>query len=314
MVQYFNMEGNVLQAVEQLDQGCWINITPPFNGDELGVLSRKLDVQLDFFTDSLDIDERSRYDREEDASLILINSPVLHEQIRENEAIYITIPIGIILTSEKMITISQKENPIIKKFIDGKVKNMNIKDFKLFSLQIFEQNVLSFLDCLKKLNLKRNLIEQELYNSSRNEELRQLLRIEKSLVYFVNSLSANDLLMMKMKRTDFLGIRDLEYHSDLFEDIIIDNNQASEMSTVYTNILSGTMEAYASIVSNNLNNFIHRLTVVTIILMVPTLVASFYGMNLDHLPFRSHPQAFYILIFISIFLGVFLIWFYRRNQ
>ncbi len=162
-----------------------------------------------------------------------------------------------------------------------KVKNANTKDRKLFILQIFEQNVFHFLECLKKLNLKRNLIEQELYSSSRNKELQQLLRIEKSLVYFVNSLSANELLKMKMKRIDLLNIREMEQHTDLFEDIIIDNSQALEMSNVYTNILSGTMEAYASIVSNNMNIFIHRLTIITIILMVPTLVASFYGMNLE---------------------------------
>lgn len=314
MVQYFNIEGKKLLEVEQLKEAAWINITPPFSSDQLQDLSTQLNIPLDFFTDSLDIDERSRYEKEDSAKLILVNSPILNEAIRENEAIYITIPIGLILLEDKIISVTQKENPIIQKFIEGKVKNFNPQDQKMFTLQIFEQNVLSFLECLKKLNLKRNLIEQELYNSSRNEELRQLLRIEKSLVYFVNSLSANDMLMMKMKRTDFLGIKDEEVYTDLFEDIIIDNNQANEMSNVYTNILSGTMEAYASIVSNNLNNFIHRLTVVTIILMVPTLVASFYGMNLKHLPFSQHEYSFYFLILISVILGILLIWYYRRNQ
>jgi magnesium transporter len=184
----------------------------------------------------------------------------------------------------------------------------------MFVLHLLQQNVYGYLACLKKLNLKRNLIEQELYNSSRNEELRQLLKIEKSLVYFVNSLSANELLMLKMKRTDFLKLRDKDPHEDLFEDIIIDNGQALEMSNVYTNILSGTMEAYASIVSNNLNTFIHRLTIITIILMVPTLVASFYGMNLEHLPFSSNQFTFYGLILISILLGFVLIIFLGRNK
>jgi len=180
-------------------------------------------------------------------------------------------------------------------------------------LHILDQNVFWFLECLKDLNLKRNLIEEELYNSSRNNELRQLLKIEKSLVYFVNSLSANDLLMMKMKRTDFLKIKDRDPHEDQFEDIIIDNGQALEMSNVYTNILSGTMEAYASIISNNLNTFIHRLTIITIILMVPTLVASFYGMNLDYIPLSDHEHAFLILIAISILLGIMMIIFLGKN-
>jgi len=117
---------------------------------------------------------------------------------------------------------------------------------------------------------------------------------------------------MKMKRTDLLKIRDLEYHDDLFEDLLIDNSQALEMSNVYTNILGGTMEAYASIVSNNLNVFIQRLTIITIILMVPTLVASFYGMNLDHLPFQDSRYAFPSIIAISIILGFGLMWFFGK--
>ena len=153
-----------------------------------------------------------------------------------------------------------------------------------------------------------------MYNSSRNEELQQLLRIEKSLVYFVNSLNANELLKLKLKRTDLLKLNHQENHADLFEDIIIDNGQALGMSNVYTNILSGTMEAYASIVSNNMNIFIHRLTLITIILMVPTLVASFYGMNLSYLPFQDSKWAFPIIIIISLILGYGLIWFFRTRQ
>ena len=183
----------------------------------------------------------------------------------------------------------------------------------MFVLQLFEQTVFRFLECLKKLNLKRNLIEQELYNSSRNKELQELLRIEKSLVYFVNSLSSNELLKMKMKRTDLLKIREMEEHLDLFEDIIIDNSQALEMSNVYTNILSGTMEAYASIVSNNLNVFIQRLTIITIILMLPTLIASLFGMNVD-IPFADSEYTFYFILVISIVLGLLMIWFLRRRK
>src|SRR5690606_25463229 len=178
---------------------------------------------------------------------------------------------------------------------------------------IFYQNVLRFLDSLKKLNLKRNLIENELYDSSRNRELKQLLRIEKSLVYFVNALAANELLNIKLKRTDFLRLGEIEEEADFFEDIIIDNSQALSMANIYTNILSGTMEAYASIVSNNLNTFIQRLTVVTIILMVPTLVASFFGMNVS-LPFETTVGAFYIILVISAAFSLFLVWFFRRKN
>lgn len=303
-----------MESVVDIHAASWVHICPPLKENEISDISATLHIPTDFITDSLDIDERSRYEIEDDSKLVLVNTPMLNRSEKVNEAIYVTVPIGIIIKGDQVITISQDDNPIIDRILSHKVKNFNPSDKTRFVLHIFELNVFWFLECLKKLNLKRNLIEQELYDSSRNSELKQLLRIEKSLVYFVNSLSANDLLMMKMKRTDFLRIRDNEKHTDLFEDIIIDNGQALEMSNVYTNILSGTMEAYASIISNNLNTFIHRLTIITIILMVPTLVASFYGMNLKHLPFSQHKYAFYVLLLMSVLLGVFLIIFIGRNS
>ncbi len=314
MIQYFIKESNHLRKINDLRTCSWINLYPPFEHGEIDELALNLNIPVDFFTDALDIDERSRYEREDDFTYILVNTPILNDDNKENEAIYITSPIGILITDDQIVTITPKENPIIEKFMDDKVRNFSPADNKLFVLQLFEQNVFRFLECLKKLNLKRNLIEQELYNSSRNRELQQLLRIEKSLVYFVTSLSTNELLKLKMKRTDLLRLEGEEVYTELFEDILIDNSQALEMSNVYTNILSGTMEAYASIVSNNLNVFIQRLTIITIILMVPTLVASFYGMNLDHIPFRSSRFAFPLIILVSVVLGGGLIWFFSRNS
>lgn len=313
MIRFYTKENTQLIELETLRPSCWIHLSPPFEQGELEEIANAHNIPLDFLTDSLDIDERSRYEREDDVRLILVNTPVLNEVDKENEAIYITSPIGIVLTEDHVLTITGVDNPIIQKFLENRVKNFQPSEVASFVLQIFEQNVYRFLECLKKLNLKRNLIEQELYHSSRNRELKQLLRIEKSLVYFVNSLSANELLKMKMKRTDFLRISENEEKSDLFEDIIIDNSQALEMSNVYTHILSGTMEAYASIISNNLNVFIQRLTIITIILMVPTLVASFYGMNVD-LPFSGYSGAFYIILLTSVFFSIALVWFIRRKE
>lgn len=313
MIHYYAKVDGRLKELEEPEVSCWINITPPFSHEELEEVAQQFDIPLDFLTDSLDLDERSRYEREEDVRLIVVNTPVLNEAEDENDAIYITVPIGIILTIEHVITITAFENPVLQLFLDEKVRNFDTSDDVLFILQIFEQNVYRFLTCLKKLNLKRNLMEQELYSSSRNKELKQLLSIEKSLVYFVNSLSANELLLMKMKRTDFLHIRNDEDKSDLFEDIIIDNSQALEMANVYSNILSGTMDAYASIISNNLNVTIHRLTLITIFLAVPTLIASIYGMNIP-LPFQEQGYALYIIVGLSIFLSLLLGWYFQRKR
>ena len=313
MIRYYAKEEGKLKELEEPEVGCWVNISPPFSHEELEEVAMQFDVPLDFLTDSLDIDERSRYEREDDVRLIVVNTPILNEAEEENDAIYITVPIGLIITIEHVITITSYENPVLQLFLDDKVKNFNIADESAFVLQILEQNVYRFLTCLKKLNLKRNLIEQELYDSSRNKELKQLLSIEKSLVYFVNTLSANELLKMKMKRTDFLHIRDDEDKSDLFEDIIIDNSQALEMANVYTNILNGTMDAYGSIISNNLNITIRRLTLITIILMVPTLVASFYGMNVP-LPLEGKDYAIYIIMSLSVGLSLLVAWYFQSKR
>ena len=313
MIRYYAKEEGKLKELEEPEVSCWVNISPPFSHEELEEVAMQFGVPLDFLTDSLDIDERSRYEREDDVRLIVVNTPILNEAEEENDAIYITVPIGIIITIEHVITITSYENPVLQLFLDDKVKNFTPADDSSFVLQIMEQNVYRFLTCLKKLNLKRNLIEQELYDSSRNKELKQLLSIEKSLVYFVNTLSANELLKMKMKRTDFLHIRDDEDKSDLFEDIIIDNSQALEMANVYTNILNGTMDAYGSIISNNLNITIRRLTLITIILMVPTLVASFYGMNVP-LPLAGKGYAIYIIVALSVGMSLLVAWYFQRKR
>ena len=313
MIRYYAKVDGKLRELEEPEVSCWINISPPFSHEELEELAMQFDLPLDFLTDSLDIEERSRYEGEDDVRLIVVNTPILTEPEEENDAIYITVPIGIIMTIEHVITITSYENPVLQLFLDDKVKNFDPADDSFFVLQIMEQNVYRFLTCLKKLNLKRNLIEQELYDSSRNKELKQLLSIEKSLVYFVNTLSANELLKLKMKRTDFLHIREDEDKADLFEDIIIDNSQALEMANVYTNILNGTMDAYGSIISNNLNITIRRLTLITIILMVPTLVASFYGMNVP-LPLEGKRYAVYIIMSLSVGLSLLLAWYFQRKR
>ncbi|MDX1684247.1 MAG: magnesium transporter CorA family protein [Saprospiraceae bacterium] len=316
MIHYYTTDKGKLVELDAPQRGCWIHISPPIDVEDLKEISEEHAIPLDFLTDSLDMDERSRYEKEEDVRLILINSPILNDdEYLDNEAFYITSPIGIILTAKNIFTISPVNAPVIDRFLEGRVKSVNINREDKFVLQILEQTVFSFLDSLKKLNLKRHLIERELYDSSRTSELQQLLRIEKSLVYFVNSLSSNELLKLKMKRTDFLGLKNDEVLTDLFEDIIIDNGQALEMANVYTNILSGTMEAYASIISNNLNIFIQRLTVVTIILMVPTLVASFYGMNVP-LPFghEESENVFVYIVIVSVIVSLFLAWFFRRKN
>lgn len=314
MIQYFKKKGRELVEMQRLTRGCWVNIAPPFSFEELEDIAESLSVPIDYLTDSLDIDERSRFEVEDDVKLIVLNTPVINTNEDESAPLYITVPIGIVLTPSHVVTISSYDNPVLERFSHNKVRGFSPEDKSMFVLQIFEQNVLRFLSCLKDLNVRRDAIEQELYHSSRNRELLKLLSIEKSFVYFVTALSSNALLQVKLQRVDLLGIKENEAQSDLLDDIITDINQAQGMANIYSNILSGTMDSFASIVSNNQNQFIQRLTLITIILMVPTLVASFFGMNV-RVPFENGSSwPFYAIIAASLLFAGMMVWIFRRNR
>ena len=316
MISYYAFQSGKLNPIDREEDQCWIRLTPPFAPDEIAEFANAHELPLDFLLDPLDTDERSRYEREDDTRLIVINTPVTSTTNGDDEGIYITVPIGVILTPDHLITITSKEDhPVLRLFLENKVRGADPANQGFFVLRIFEHTVYRYLTCLKRLNVKRNLIEQELYDSSRNRELKQLLSIEKSLVYFINALNGNELLKMKMKRTDFLRIRHDEDQADLFEDIIIDNGQALEMANIYTNILNGTMDAYGSIISNNLNITIQRLTLITIILTVPMVIASFFGMNV-HVPFQERDGllAFGGIIVLSIAVSIGVIYYFRRKR
>lgn len=313
MIRYYTKQQGELVELEDFAVHCWVNIEPPFSHDELENISDRLNIPLDFFTDPLDIDERSRYEKEDANKLVVMNSPILNDSEKESEAIYITVPIGIIFTPECVITICSSSNPVLELFLENKVKNFNPYNIELFILQILEQNVYRFINCLKKLNLRRNLLEQELYNDTSNSSLWQMLRIEKSLVYFVNSLKANELLKAKMKRIDFLGLNQNEELEEIFEDLIIDNSQALDMANIHTVITGSAMDAFAGIINNNMNDEVKRLTSITIMLMVPTIITGFFGMNIL-LPF-THTKftALGILIF-SFLVGYFLMRYLSKKK
>lgn len=313
MIQIFKKEGTELIELKAVEKGCWVNIYPPFNSEALELIAKEHQIPYDFLVDSLDRDEVSRYDSEYDVDLIVLNAPIFNDNIIEDESLYLTVPIGIISKDDYIITISPYKNRVIDHFLENRTKTFNPADQQHFVLDIFDRNVYYFLYYLREINRQRNVFEKEIYRSSKNRDLKKVLNLQKSLVYFVTNLRANSLVMMKIKRIDFLKIRNSEDLSDFLDDIIVDNAQASEMSDIYTNIINGTMEAFASIISNNLNMVMQRLTAVTIVLMVPTLVASFYGMNVS-LPLEHHPHAFFILMVVSVFLSAVVGYFFLKKK
>ncbi len=314
MIKYYKKIDNAIVEIDKPEKDCWINVYPPFDHKHLATLSDAIDIPIDYLLDSIDINERSRFEQDDNVKLIVINTPIENdmENSIDNDAFYITIPIGIILTNDYNIIISSTQNKVIDWFFSIAIKHLPANEKAMIVMKIFEKNVFYFTQYLNEINKRRYLVEKELMDSSRNTELAKLLNIQKSLVYFVTDLRANELLMMKIQRTNFLGIKNDEEKNDYLGDIIIDSSQALEMANVYSNILNGTMDFFGSIISNNLNIVMKRLTSITIILMVPTLIASFYGMNFESLPLEDKSSGFFIIMILSLVLSLMLYWLFRR--
>ncbi|NII26385.1 magnesium transporter CorA family protein [Pseudoflavitalea sp. X16] len=310
MIQYFKNINHQTVAIDKPENGSWVNVLPPLKQEEFSDLSDGLDIPLDFLTDSLDIDERSRFEEDDNVKLVVIKTPTENNSFNASDALYITIPIVIILTHNQIVTVNSFDNGAIKKFLHT-FQNRHPDNRKMMALKIFEKIIQTYMESLKEINHRRNIVEQKLYAANRNEELLQLMRIQKSLVYFVTALRSNEMLLMKIERTNFLGLNEDE--KEFLGDLIVDNSQALEMANIYTNILSSTLDAFASIIANNQNEVLRRLSVITIVLTFPVLVASIYGMNVP-IPYKDSPYAFYIPVFLSLVISLVIGWFFLKKK
>lgn len=313
MIRKFVEEFERVKGVGANGRSEWVNLVAPTH-QELRQIVEVYGVPMEFLTAALDPDERARFESEDNVLLILLRIPLVNnEASEENEPPYITRPLGIVMTFSAIITVCTKENSIINDFIDSKVKNFNPEHKLRFILQIFYRTALKYLRFLKEIDAQTHLIEKELHEALKNKELMRLLSYEKSLVFFTTSLRSNQIMMERLKKISFFRMM-IEEDRELLEDVIIDNTQAIEMANIYTNILSGLMDTFASIISNNLNNVMRSLTKITIVLMAPTLVASLYGMNVP-LPFQTHPYAYtFVLSFCFVVALLVMVLFSFRNR
>lgn len=305
-----DMETNKFEKIKEFRQGSWINLVNP-TAEEIATVCSNLKIEDEFIKYPLDYDEQARIDMDDDMTLFVIDVPII-EDSKEGKS-YATMPLGLIVVRDEfIISVSLKKNRIIDSFEKGRVKGMFTYKKTRFLLQILYLNASYYLNDLKKINKEAENTVHALQKSMRNEELIQLLNLENSLVYITTSLKANELVMEKIARGKALKL--YEEDEDILEDSIIENRQAIEMGKIYSDILSGTMEASASIISNNLNGVMKLLTSITIVLSVPTLIASIWGMNVP-LPFSHMQHGFGIVIGISILISVIaIVWLRRRDM
>ncbi|HTG67225.1 MAG TPA: magnesium transporter CorA family protein [Flavobacterium sp.] len=302
---YKNNDG--LIEVEAWTPNCWINIECPTETEKKYLLD-ELQIPEAFYNDIEDVDERPRIEIENGWTLIILRIPVKSNDVKLP---FQTIPVGIIFKGAICVTISFQETEMLTDFVAyTKRKRINIKDNYDLVLKLLLSSSIWYLKYLKQVNQKIKLAETNLEQSIKNEELQALLQIEKCLVFFMTSLKGNDILLHRIR-----NIKSQKEHFDpeLLEDVEIELRQAQETTNIYSDILTGTMDAYASVISNNMNIIMKQLTSISIILMIPTLIASLYGMNVPN-NLENNRYGIWIVISMSFLLSVFGVFLFKRKR
>lgn len=302
-------EKGLFRETDKIEKGVWINLVNPSTG-EINNLINSIGINEEFIKYSLDPEERARVDYENNQTLIIVDIPIMESQKGD----YSTIPLGIIVIGDDyFITVCMQDVDIIKDFYESRIKDFYTFKKTRFTLQILYRNATYYLTYLKKINKQTDKTETRLQKDLRNEELIKLLALEKSLVYFTTSLKSNELVMERLLRGNVLKLYDDD--KDYLQDAIIENKQAIEMVTISRDILTGTTNAYASIISNNLNIVMKFLAAVTIVFSIPTIVSGIWGMNVGGILFADNKYGFFIVIGIAIILSfVSYLWLKRKDM
>lgn len=278
---YKTNEVQCLEKADFADEGCWIAVTAP-SSEEIRTLIEYYNIDIDFIKSALDEEETSRVEREGDQTLIIVDTP--ESAVNDDESVmFYTTPLSIIIKDNMVFTITLRQNTIINDLLKGRIRGVTTSYRTKFVLQLMLRASAVYLSYLRQIDKESSEIEKRLHEATKNKEIIQLLELQKSLVYLSTSLKSNETTLNKILRGRVMKLYDDD--QDLLEDVLIENKQALEMSSIYSSILSGMMEAFSSVINNNLNMVMWRLTVITVVLAVPTIIYSFYGMNTDGLPY-----------------------------
>ncbi len=307
MLGFYKSEGSVIVRADQLTEGCWVNAVSP-NAEEIRFLIDQMGIDSGFISAALDEEESSRIETEDDQTLIIIDTPVA---ITEGDSLaYTTMPIGIIVTKTNVVTICLNETSPVTDITNGFTKNLQTAMKTRFLLSLLLRVAQSFLIRLKHINKMTTQVENELQRSMRNKELLQLAGLQKSLVYFSTSLKADEVTLEKILRGRVIKL--YEEDQDLLEDVLIEFKQAVDMSNIYSTILANTMEACSSLINNNMNNIMKVLTIITVLMEIPNIIFSFYGMNTLDLEVFV-PYTWFAVLSSLVLLGVVGFFFWKKK-
>ena len=298
-----------LKQINRLDKGTLITVTDP-GQEEIDFLCKELNIPADFFDYSLDMDERARIEEDENCKLVIVKIPY-YDSTDEDE-MYGTVPLGIIFTGNTILLVCNMATELVSKMIENMQKKyLGSLAGDDFTLSMLYDTTQFFLLYLKQISNIITIVQKKIQETSRNEDLAKLLNLEKSLVYFTTALKSNEFMAMKLRKIGLVPVT--EANDDKIDDIMTETRQAIEMSSIYNNIVSEMMTAFSSIISNKLNNIMKLLTIITIVLTVPVMFASIYGMNIQ-LPGDKSPYAFAVFVIISIMFSGLVVWYFKKKD
>ena len=306
MLAYWNFNKGI-RKIEQWEPGCWIQVTCPVE-DDVKYLLEDLRIPDYFIEDISDADERARYDYDEGWLMIILRIP--HLKTITSRSPYTTIPLGILIKDDKIITICNQETKMMLDFINHQMRRAEgFIDATDLVFRLFLSTSVWYLKYLKQVNGLIEKAKRHLDHNIDNRDLTSLSRLQDSLTYFATSIRGNETLLSKLKFR--LPVDDLD--AELIEDVNIEMNQAREMTQIYANILESTMDTYANLINNNMNRVMRLLTSLNMIIMLPTLVASLFGMNLVN-GMEQSSWGFLIAIIISVIITLIGWYYFKKRQ
>lgn len=291
-----------LEVEKLTEKNTWIHLSNPTE-EEIRVVTHSFDIPEEHVRAALDEEEKARLEIDDDIILVIIDVPIHDEN---NRCSFTTVPLGIILLKDHILTVSTVKLSLIEEFVQGRIKSFFTFKKTRFILQMLFRNSTYFLLYLKQIGRISDNIERQLKNNLRNQELMLLLELEKSLVYFTTSLKSNEAVLERMMRTEVVK----RYPDDLelLEDVIIETKQAIEMANIYSSILGSTRDAFSTVMSNNLNIVMKKLTSITIVFAIPTVVSGLWGMNVGGVPFASDTYGFLWVLLVAFVCGIIITW------
>lgn len=319
MIKIYKSNNNILEKkpfsisenleIEKLtEKNIWIHLSNPTE-EEIKVIKNSFNIPEEHIRAALDEEEKARLEIDDGIILLIIDVPIHDEN---NRCSFTTVPLGIILLKDHIITVSTVKLSLIEEFVQGKIKSFFTFKKTRFILLLLFRNATYFLLYLKQIGRISDSIERQLKNNLRNQELMLLLELEKSLVYFTTSLKSNEAVLERMMRTEI--VKSYPDDLELLEDVIIETKQAIEMANIYTSILSSTRDAFSTVMSNNLNIVMKKLTSITIVFAIPTVVSGLWGMNVGGVPFGHDPQGFLWVVILAIILGLLITWILFKKE